>query len=48
MAIGVSQNEEISEGGKNGWRKVVGSAIRGRKANRGSVNIKQGEREGVV
>ena len=35
MAIEVSQNEEISGGGKNGRRKGVGSAIRWRGANRG-------------
>ena len=28
-------------GGKNGWRKGVGSAILRRKANRGSINIKK-------
>ena len=35
MAIEVPQNEEISEGGKNGEREGVGSAIRWRGANRG-------------
>ena len=44
MAIEVPQNEKISEEGKNGGRKGVGSAIRQRKANRDCINIK--EREG--
>ena len=35
MAIEVPQNEKISEGGKNGGRKGVGSTIRQRRANRG-------------
>ena len=30
MAIEVPQNDEISGGGKNGWKKGVGSAIRRR------------------
>ena len=47
MAIEVLQNEEIS-GRKNGWRKRVGSAIRRRIANRGSINIKESERGEVV
>ena len=41
MAIEVPQNEEIFVGGKNGGRKRVGSAIYGKRANRGSVNIKK-------
>ena len=41
MAIEVLQNEEISEGEKNGGRKRVGSAIRRKRANRESVNIKK-------
>ena len=45
MAVEVHQNEEICGGGKNGGRKGVGSAIRRRRANRGSVNIKKRERE---
>ena len=45
MEIEVPQNEEISGGGKNGWRKEVSYAIRRRRANRGSVNIKKRERE---
>ena len=43
MAIEVPQNEEISGGVKNGGRKGVGSAsaIRQRRANGGSANIKK-------
>ena len=41
MAIEAPQNEEISGGGKNGGRGGVGSAIRRRKANRRSINIKE-------
>ena len=37
----VPQNEGISGGGKNGGRKEVSSAIRPRRANRGSINIKK-------
>ena len=48
MAIEVSQNEEIYGGGKNGGRKELGSAIRRRRAIRGSINIKERERGGVV
>ena len=40
MAIEVSQNEDISDGG----RKGVGSAIRRRRTNRESINIKKRER----
>ena len=35
MAIEFPQNEEISEGGKNGGREGIGSAIRWGGANRG-------------
>ena len=35
MAIEVPKNEEISRGGKDGGRKVVGSAIHWGRANRG-------------
>ena len=42
-AIEVPQNEEISGGGKN-----RGSALCRRRANRASINIKKGERGGVV
>ena len=46
MAIKVPQNEEISEGGKNGGRKDVGSAIRWGGANRGAYTLrKEGEEE---
>ena len=41
MAIEVPQNEEISGGGDNEGRKGVGSIIRRRRANRGSVHIKK-------
>ena len=41
MAIKLPQNEEISGGGKNEGRKGVGSAIRRRGSNRGSVHIKK-------
>ena len=46
MAVKVLQKKEISEGGKNEERKGVGSAIRRRKANRKSINIKERERGG--
>ena len=49
MAIEVSQNEEISGGGKNGGREGIGSAIRWGGANRGGgVHIEKRERGGVV
>ena len=41
MAIEVPQNEEISGEGKNEEKKAVDSAIRRRRANRGSINIKE-------
>ena len=41
MVIEVPQNEEIFGGGKNGERKEIGSAIRRRRANKGSINIKK-------
>ena len=41
MAVEVPQNEEISENRKNGGRKGVRSAICWRRANRGSINIKE-------
>ena len=44
MAVEVPQNEEIFGGGIKG----VGSAIRRRRANKGSINIKEGERGGVA
>ena len=37
MAVEVPENEEISER----WRKGVGSAIRRRRTNRRSINIKE-------
>ena len=47
MAYRVSQNKEISGEGKDGERKIVGSAIHRRRANRGSTNIKESKRGGV-
>ena len=44
MAIEVPQNKDIFGGG----RKGVCSAICRRRVNRGSINIKKGERGGVV
>ena len=41
MTVEIPQIEEISTGGKNGERKRVGSAIHRRRANRGSINIKE-------
>ena len=41
MAVEVPQNEEISEGWKDGGRKGVNSAIYWRKANKESINIKE-------
>ena len=34
-------NEKIFGGGKNGGKKGVGSAIRGKRENGGSINIKE-------
>ena len=48
MAIEVFQNEEISGGVKDRGRKEFDSAIRRRRANRRSINIKERERGGVV
>ena len=48
MAIEVSQNEEISGGGKNGGKKGVGSAICWGGANKGGIHIEKRERGGVV
>ena len=44
MAVEVPQNVEISRGEKNMEIKGVGSAIRRRKANRRSINIKERDR----
>ena len=41
MAIEVTQNEEISGGGKDGGRKGIGSAIRWVGTNKGGVHIKK-------
>ena len=35
MIVTIPHNEEISENGKNRWKKEVGFAISRRKANRG-------------
>ena len=48
MEVEVLQKEEISEEGKNGERKGVGSAIRQKRAKMGSINIKERGRRGVV
>ena len=48
MAIEVPQNEEISGGGINVGKKGIGSAVSWRRANRGSINIKEWERGGVA
>ena len=48
MEIEVTQNEKISVGGKGGGSKRVDSAIRRRRANGGSVNIKKKKRGRVV
>ena len=48
MAVEAPQNEKISGGGKGEGRKGVGSAIRRKRANRGSINLKEWERGGVV
>ena len=40
MAVEVSQNEEISGGGKNGGRKEIGSAIRWGGAIRGVYTLR--------
>ena len=45
MAIEVPPKEGISGGEKNGERKEVGSAIRQKRANGGSVNIEKRERK---
>ena len=41
MAIEVPQNKELSGGGKNGGGEAVVFTICRRKANRGSINIKE-------
>ena len=48
MAIEIPQNEEISRGGKNGRRKGVSSAIRRRRANRGSYTLKNDSEEELL
>ena len=39
MVVTISQNEEISENGKNGGRKEFGSAISRKRTNRESINV---------
>ena len=39
MVVTIPQNEEISDNGKYGGRKGVGSAISQRTTNRGSLSI---------
>ena len=48
MAIEVSQNEEISGGGKNGGRKGIGSAIRWGGANRGAYTLRNESEEELL
>ena len=48
IAVEVHLNKEISGRGKNRGGMEVGSSIRRRRANRGSINIKEKERGGVV
>ena len=48
MAIEVSQNEEISGGGKSGRRKELDSAIHQRGANRRGIHIKKCQQGAVV
>ena len=48
MAVEVPQDEEVSARRKNGERKEVGSAIRRKRANRGSINNKKLKRGVVV
>ena len=48
MAIEVPQNEEISGGGKNGWREGVGSAIRHGGANRGAYTLRNDTEEELL
>ena len=45
MAIEVRQNKEISEGGKNGGREGVSSAIRWGEANRGAYTLRNDTEE---
>ena len=48
MVVKVPQNEEVSGGGINRGRKGVHSAFCQRRANRGSIQIKEREQGGVV
>ena len=48
MAIEVSQNEEISGGGKIGGRKGVGFAVRWEGANRGAYTLRKESEEELL
>ena len=48
MAIEVSQNEEISGGGKNGGREGIDSAIRWGGANRGAYTLRNDTEEELL
>ena len=48
MAIEVSQNEEISGGGKNQGRKGVGPAVRRRRTNRGAYALRKESEEELL
>ena len=48
MIVKVSLIEEISGGGKNGGDKEVGFAMRRRRVNRRSINIRERDKGGVV
>ena len=48
MTIEVPQNEEISEGGKNGGREGIGSAIRWGGANRGAYTLRNDTEEELL
>ena len=48
MVIEVPQNEEISEGGKNGGRKGVGSAISWGGTNRGAYTSRKESEEELL
>ena len=48
MAIEVPQNKEISEGGKNGGKKGIGSAIRWGGANKGAYILRKESEEELL
>ena len=47
MAIKVHHNKEISGGGKNGRGKGVSYAIRQKRTNMGSINVKKRKRKKI-